>query len=50
MAGPDAELEIRVYTGADARFVLYDDAGEGYGYEQGQYAAAPSAGRRRMPC
>ena len=38
MAGPDAELEIRVYTGADARFVLYDDAGEGYGYEQGQYA------------
>lgn len=26
MAGPDRELEIRVYTGADARFTLYDDA------------------------
>lgn len=38
MAGPDTELEIRVYTGADARFTLYDDAGDGYGYEQGEYA------------
>ena len=34
----DTELEIRVYTGADARFTLYDDAGDGYGYEQGEYA------------
>lgn len=38
MAGPDRELEIRIYTGADARFTLYDDAGDGYGYEQGEYA------------
>ena len=38
MAGPDTELEIRVYTGADAHFTLYDDAGDGYGYEQGEYA------------
>ena len=29
MAGPDTEPEIRVYTGADARFTLYDDAGDG---------------------
>ena len=36
MAGPDRELEIRIYTGTDARFTLYDDAGDGYGYEQGQ--------------
>jgi len=28
-------LEIRVYPGADGRFMLYDDAGDGYGYERG---------------
>lgn len=38
MAGPDRELEIRIYIGADARFTLYDDAGDGYGYERGEYA------------
>lgn len=38
MAGPDWELEIRIYAGADARFVLYDDAGDGFGYRQGEYA------------
>ena len=31
-------LEIHVYTGADADFVLYEDAGDGYGYENGEYA------------
>ena len=31
-------LEIHVYTGADADFVLYADAGDGYGYENGEYA------------
>ena len=29
-------LEIRVYPGADASFTLYEDEGDGYGYEQGQ--------------
>lgn len=29
----DAPYEIRVYTGKDAQFVLYEDAGDGYGYE-----------------
>lgn len=29
-------LEIRVYPGADGDFTLYDDAGDGYGYEQGE--------------
>ena len=35
---PSAPIELRVYTGADARFTLYDDAGDGYAYERGEYA------------
>jgi alpha-D-xyloside xylohydrolase len=34
----DAPVELRVYPGADADFTLYDDAGDGYGYEHGEYA------------
>jgi len=34
----DAPYEIRVYTGADAEFTLYEDAGDGYMYESGAYA------------
>jgi alpha-D-xyloside xylohydrolase len=30
-----APLEIRVYPGADGCFVLYEDSGDGYGYEEG---------------
>ncbi len=29
--------EIRVYPGADGGFVYYNDAGDGYAYEQGEY-------------
>jgi alpha-D-xyloside xylohydrolase len=35
---PDAPLELRIYRGADGTFTLYDDAGDGYGYEKGEYA------------
>lgn len=35
---PNAPLEIRIYRGADGRFELYDDEGDGYGYEKGGYA------------
>jgi alpha-D-xyloside xylohydrolase len=31
-------LELRVYPGADARFTLYDDEGNNYNYERGQYS------------
>lgn len=31
------ELEICVYTGADGKFMYYNDAGDGYAYEQGEY-------------
>lgn len=35
---PDAPIELRVYPGADGSFTLYEDAGDGYGYEQGEFA------------
>ena len=31
------ELEVFVYTGRDGEFLLYEDRGDGYGYEQGEY-------------
>ena len=31
-------LEIEVYPGADGKFTLYEDEGDGYGYEQGAYS------------
>lgn len=43
--GPDVQyacekpwdsLQIRVYPGADGSFVLYEDEGDGYGYERGR--------------
>lgn len=47
--GPDVQhaqekcdpVEIRVYPGADGSFTLYDDVGDGYAYEKGQYATIP---------
>jgi alpha-D-xyloside xylohydrolase len=33
-----APYEIRVYTGADASVTLYEDAGDGYDYERGEFA------------
>jgi alpha-D-xyloside xylohydrolase len=44
--GPDVQhtgedafgpLEMRIYPGADATFDLYEDAGDGYGYEKGEF-------------
>ncbi|HXS13189.1 MAG TPA: glycoside hydrolase family 31 protein [Acidobacteriaceae bacterium] len=34
----DSAYELRIFTGADATFVLYEDAGDGYAYERGEYA------------
>lgn len=31
-------IELRVYPGASGAFGLYDDAGNGYGYEKGEYS------------
>lgn len=32
------KLEITVYSGKDTAFTLYEDAGDGYDYEQGKYS------------
>lgn len=31
-------VELKIYPGRDASMVLYDDAGDGYDYEHGEYA------------
>ena len=36
-------LQIRVYPGADGQFLLYEDEGDSYRYEQGQYSTIPFA-------
>jgi alpha-D-xyloside xylohydrolase len=38
---PADTLEIRVYTGADGKFELYEDEGDNYNYENGGYAVIP---------
>ncbi|MBD0724441.1 glycosyl hydrolase family 31 [Flavobacterium sp. L1I52] len=35
------ELEIRIYTGKDATFTLYDDEGDNYNYEKGKHIEIP---------
>jgi len=34
-------IELRIYTGADAEFVLYEDENDNYNYEKGIYATIP---------
>jgi alpha-D-xyloside xylohydrolase len=34
-------IELSVYPGGDGSFTLYDDAGDGYACEQGQYVLVP---------
>jgi alpha-D-xyloside xylohydrolase len=38
---PADPVELRVYPGADGRFELYEDEGEGYAYEKGVSATIP---------
>jgi alpha-D-xyloside xylohydrolase len=40
-SAPSDPIELRVYPGADGSFTLYDDEGDGYGYETGAYATIP---------
>lgn len=40
---PMDTIEIRIYAGADGRFVLYNDEGNNYSYEKGSYQAIPFA-------
>ncbi|WP_321332126.1 TIM-barrel domain-containing protein [uncultured Bacteroides sp.] len=34
-------IELRVYTGADANFILYEDENDNYNYEKGIYSLIP---------
>ena len=34
-------IELRIYSGADGSFTLYEDAGDGYGYEKGEFSTIP---------
>jgi alpha-D-xyloside xylohydrolase len=38
---PADPIELRVYRGADGRFELYEDEGDGYAYEKGDFAVIP---------
>ena len=33
-----SQLELRIYPGADGNFLLYEDEGDNYNYEKGQYS------------
>ena len=39
--GKQAEIELRIYPGADADFTLYDDDGVSYDYEKGASTEVP---------
>ena len=34
---PEAEITVYVYEGSDGEFIYYDDDGDGYAYEEGEY-------------
>ena len=38
---PADPIELRVYRGADAKFTLYEDEGDTYNYEKGEFATIP---------
>jgi alpha-D-xyloside xylohydrolase len=38
---PADPIELRIYRGADGHFTFYEDEGDTYDYEKGQYAAIP---------
>ncbi|MEO7720235.1 MAG: TIM-barrel domain-containing protein [Capsulimonas sp.] len=44
---PVDPIELRVYTGADGSFQLYEDEGDNYNYEKGAYATIPIAWSER---
>jgi alpha-D-xyloside xylohydrolase len=40
---PADPIELRIYTGANGTFILYEDEGDSYRYEKGIYATIPFA-------
>lgn len=41
MQKPDDPIELRVYRGENGHFTLYEDEGDNYDYEKGEYATIP---------
>ncbi len=37
----DSPIELRIYRGDNGSFVLYEDAGDGFGYNDGQFSEIP---------
>ncbi len=40
---PNGPIELRIYPGADGKFTLYQDEGDGHNYEKGSYSTIPLA-------
>ncbi|MGA7856836.1 MAG: TIM-barrel domain-containing protein, partial [Terracidiphilus sp.] len=38
---PEGPIELRIYTGADGKFEIYQDEGDNYDYEKGVHAVIP---------
>lgn len=38
---PQAPIELRVYAGNDGEFTIYEDEGENYNYENGEFSTIP---------
>jgi alpha-D-xyloside xylohydrolase len=38
---PAGPIELRIYRGADGKFDIYEDTGDGYEYEKGQHSVIP---------
>ncbi|MFA6450109.1 MAG: TIM-barrel domain-containing protein [bacterium] len=38
---PSDPIELRIYPGADSKFVIYEDENDNYNYEKGSYAVIP---------
>ena len=38
---PADPIELRIYRGADGKFTLYEDEGDSYNYEEGEYSTIP---------
>ncbi|HTV06538.1 MAG TPA: DUF5110 domain-containing protein, partial [Acidobacteriaceae bacterium] len=38
---PDAPIDLRIYPGDNGHFTLYEDQGDTYNYEKGEYATIP---------
>jgi alpha-D-xyloside xylohydrolase len=44
---PDAPVEVRIYSGKDTEFELFEDEGDSYRYEEGEYAITKLAWSER---